>query len=576
MSVSIQIVYLLSVIGAIGINLHLLSMVLRRPDQIISRYLIVVFSISVSVCTAWLGLSLATSAETALFWTRLRLVIFALAPAIYANTLFYYVGLRRWIRWPRVILLWIIPTVNLLFALFNPRSELYIADWKWARYDVIGVEYIRFGLWQNLGSIYYLSMIFLAIFMLVRRREHTSRLDNLQFAWLMGGIGLAVITNQMRYWGLIGDGQPNPTPIGMFIGGVMVWWGLRLHPISDVARIAHDVIFRSMNEAVIVLNQDDQIVDYNTAAAKHLPLVESAIGHKLDDLPTLGQALRTLEAEHGEIQLGLDNALRHYAVHVANIRDEVRNIQLGKVYTLIDITERKRAEQERERLLVTLNAYARTVAHDLKNPIGVIGGYLDLALEEQSSLPNDGQVLRYLERARHSTDTMTNIVQSLLLLATLRQSEHITLHAIDMNALVQHVITRLEFTAQQRQACFIVAENLSQALGYAHWIEEIWLNFLSNAIKYGGTPPIIIIGMQADTREGYIRYTIHDNGIGISLQDQARLFKDFSRLENHQSVEGHGLGLAIVRQMVERMGGEVMVESAIGQGTTFSFTLPSA
>lgn len=88
MSVSIQIVYLLSVIGAIGINLHLLSVVLRRPDQIISRYLIVVFSISVSVCTAWLGLSLATSAETALFWTRLRLVIFALAPAIYANTLF--------------------------------------------------------------------------------------------------------------------------------------------------------------------------------------------------------------------------------------------------------------------------------------------------------------------------------------------------------------------------------------------------------------------------------------------------------------------------------------------------------
>lgn len=73
----------------------------------------------------------------------------------------------------------------------------------------------------------------------------------------------------------------------------------------------------------------------------------------------------------------------------------MRNIQLGKVYTLADITERKRAEREREHLLVTLNAYARTVAHDLKNLIGVIGGYLDLALEEKSSLPNDGQVLRY-------------------------------------------------------------------------------------------------------------------------------------------------------------------------------------
>lgn len=170
---------------------------------------------------------------------------------------------------------------------------------------------------------------------------------------------------------------------------------------------------------------------------------------------------------------------------------------------------------------------------------------------------------------------MTNIVQSLLLLATLRQSEQITLHAIGMSALVQHTIARLEFTAQQRQAQFIVAENLPAALGYTYWVEEIWLNFLSNATKYGGTPPIITISAQPAAARDFVRYAIHDNGAGISLQDQARLFKDFSRLKNIRALKGMAWGWPSYA-MVERMGGEVMVESAIGQGTTFSFTLPSA
>jgi signal transduction histidine kinase len=575
MSFLAQVLYLMSVLGAIGINLYLLHMTADRLSQTIIRYLTVIFSTSIIASITWLGLSLAPTQEVAFFWTRLRLIVFAFVPLVLAASLFHYTELRHWLRWPRVGLLGIIPAVNLMFVIVDPRSDLFMPVWSWTHYGIMGVETTRFGLWQNLSGLYYLLMLFLALFLLLRRQERVSRLENLQFAWILGGIMVASLANMLRVWGLIGADQPNPTPVGMFFGGIMVWWGLRINPIADVSRIAHDVVFRSMNEAVIVLNQDERIVDYNSTALRLFPFLEGAFSQPLADFPPLEQALRTLEGDEGELQLSTGGQPRYYAVHAAAIHDKAHKGLLGKVYTLTDIDERKRTEQERERLLVTLDTYARTVAHDLKNPIGVIGGYLDLALEYKDALPEDGRLLRYLERARQSTTTMNNIVQSLLLLATLRQSERLTLHLIDMQAIVQHVITRLEFTAQQRQAQFIAVESLPAALGYAYWVEEIWLNFLSNAIKYGGTPPIITISAQATTNEQYTRYRIHDNGAGISPQDQAQLFKSFSRLERHQSVEGHGLGLVIVRQMIERMGGQVMVESAPGEGTTFSFTLPN-
>jgi signal transduction histidine kinase len=109
-------------------------------------------------------------------------------------------------------------------------------------------------------------------------------------------------------------------------------------------------------------------------------------------------------------------------------------------------------------------------------------------------------------------------------------------------------------------------------LGYGPWVEEVWANYVSNAIKYGGTPPRVEVGATS-LPDGMVRFWVRDNGPGIAPENQARLFAEFERLQT--KAEGHGLGLSIVKRIVQRLGGQVGVESQAGQGSTFSFTLPS-
>jgi len=112
------------------------------------------------------------------------------------------------------------------------------------------------------------------------------------------------------------------------------------------------------------------------------------------------------------------------------------------------------------------------------------------------------------------------------------------------------------------------------AVGYEQWVEEVWVNYVSNAIKYGGQPPRVELGAETQPH-GLVRFWVRDNGPGISPEEQARLFTPFTRLDQ-ACVKGHGLGLSIARRIVERLGGQVAVESAVGPGSVFSFTLPAA
>ena len=111
------------------------------------------------------------------------------------------------------------------------------------------------------------------------------------------------------------------------------------------------------------------------------------------------------------------------------------------------------------------------------------------------------------------------------------------------------------------------------ALGYAPWIEEVWINYISNAIKYGGQPPRVELGAEKQA-DNTVRFWVRDNGPGLSPEDQARLFTPFEQLQVR--AKGHGLGLSIVQRILEKMDGQVGVESEEGKGSLFYFVLAGA
>ncbi|MBN1250400.1 MAG: HAMP domain-containing histidine kinase [Anaerolineae bacterium] len=228
-----------------------------------------------------------------------------------------------------------------------------------------------------------------------------------------------------------------------------------------------------------------------------------------------------------------------------------------------------------------LDTFARTVAHDLKAPLSLLMGYADLIEEDRLELGDIPEKLGlYLGAIGRATYKMNRIVDELLLLASMHRPGDIPCGPVDMAAIISDVLWRLSNVIRRRQATITLPEVWPIAVGYGPWIEEVWANYLSNALKYGGDPPLIALGasvVEGNPTNGgppLIRFWVRDCGKGLSLVEQKRIFTPFERLDQVR-VEGHGLGLSIVRRIMARLGGEAGVESAgkAGKGSLFYFTL---
>ncbi len=246
-----------------------------------------------------------------------------------------------------------------------------------------------------------------------------------------------------------------------------------------------------------------------------------------------------------------------------------------------DITEQKHTADALRRSIAELqarneelDAYAHTVAHDIKNPLALIISCAELLAKGQANL-TDAEKQSLLLSLLHNADKMHNMVDELLFLAGVRHMEA-TFQPLDMAAIVAEAQSRLADTIRAAGAEVIHLAQWPPALGHAPWIEEVWFNYLSNALKYGGTPPRVELGARLQGN-GKVRFWVQDNGVGIRPEEQANLFTPFIQLA-HSSPTGWGLGLSIVRRIVEKQQGEVGVESSglPGQGSCFYFTLPAA
>lgn len=246
-----------------------------------------------------------------------------------------------------------------------------------------------------------------------------------------------------------------------------------------------------------------------------------------------------------------------------------------------EIIEREKAEEalrqyaaELQTRNEELDAFAHSVAHNLKNPLGALTGIADVIVSEYAMhIPDYLQTS--LNAIARSGRKATNIVEELLVLASVHKRD-VELIPLDMEEIVEEVQERLVDMIRDKQAEIILPASWPVALGHAPWIEEVWINYISNAIKYGGQPPCIELGATTQP-DSTIRFWVKDNGRGLTAAEQEKLFTPFTRLSKTRA-KGHGLGLSIVRSIVEKLGGIVEVESQgiPGQGSTFSFVLASA
>ncbi len=211
-----------------------------------------------------------------------------------------------------------------------------------------------------------------------------------------------------------------------------------------------------------------------------------------------------------------------------------------------------------------LDAYNHTIAHDLKSPLAIVNGYAYLLMDEP--LSDEGR--KMVDTVAMVTHNMADMIDDLLKLASLRNAEA-SVTRVDMGVALESALQRIE----DRRQFVTVEGDLPPALGHAPWLTEVFANLINNALKYtpaDRTPDIRVRGMVQGTM---VRYEVQDNGVGIAAEDRQRIFELFTRLPNEGTAKGLGIGLSIVRRVVERLGGQIGVDSAPGQGSTFWFTL---
>ncbi len=260
-----------------------------------------------------------------------------------------------------------------------------------------------------------------------------------------------------------------------------------------------------------------------------------------------------------------------YIVKPPSIQELERAILIART-RFQDMMRLREANEALRKRNEALDAFARIVAHDLKNPLQMIVGFAEMLENYGETLPPE-ELRRSLATIAKNARKMGHIINELLLLAQMRQ-DSVACYPINMAEIVIAALERLEDVAIRRRAHITTPDRWPAALGYAPWVEEIWVNYINNAIKYGGDPPEIELGADLP-RNGMIRFWVRDNGPGVPEEARDKLFRPFQRFHPRR-VSGYGLGLSIVRTITERLGGQVGVEEAPGGGSIFWFTLPAS
>lgn len=272
-----------------------------------------------------------------------------------------------------------------------------------------------------------------------------------------------------------------------------------------------------------------------------------------------------------------------------SILDPLRNVTLlerpVRTATLISVIRAALADRRRqyetqqlllklERSNAELNQFASIASHDLQEPLRTVTNYVQL-LDRRYGHTFDEAAKDYIGFAVDGTRRMRDLILALLTYAQVGASDAESV-PLNTNHLLNEVTGILEVGIKEAEAAIEIQDRLPEIAGDETQLHQLFQNLLHNAIKFrrpGVAPKVVIKG---ESQNGRVLFSVSDNGIGINKDHTSQIFGIFKKLHSSRDYSGSGIGLAVCQKIVERHQGRIWVESELGKGTTFHFTLPSA
>lgn len=328
------------------------------------------------------------------------------------------------------------------------------------------------------------------------------------------------------------------------------------HILSEIADI---VIVIGIDDRVLLLNQSGiaALRRYSDSEANYIGLHFADALANTPLLPAIEQAKASGQMMVQEVEL--DNERTYYA-------EFSPQEDIGWIIVMHDITPLKETEELKNELVAT-------VSHDLKQPLSVMNGYLQL-LQMTHSLDERGD--NFARMIARSIDHMRHLIDDVLDLAKIESGIALDVQPVVVDTMLKECIEGVKPLADSKLMQLEVDLNtgLPMIAGDPNRLQQIFNNLVGNAVKYTQREGRVRVSVERLDRN--LRFMVKDNGMGISPEDQARIFDRFYRVRRPETetIEGTGLGLAIVKKLIEAHQGQIGLESSLGEGTTFYVTLP--
>jgi len=355
-------------------------------------------------------------------------------------------------------------------------------------------------------------------------------------------------------------------------------------PITELA-----AIIQSSEDAIIGKTLDGTVFSWNKSAEEMYGYTaEEMIGESIgrlapkdahDEIPEIleriskGQRVKHFET----IRIRKDGSPINVSLSVSPIINS-KGKTIGAAAIARDISDRKNLEDIQIKLVTALEsankeleAFSYSVSHDLRAPLRAIDGFSQTLKEDYGkNLGEAGKDI--INTIRKSTRQMTGLIEDLL---TLSHLGHQDINAVDthMTALAKEIFEILKRSNPKRSIKF-TCDILPISHADPILMRQVWMNLLSNALKFTKKKKNATITVGSKTEGDTITYHVKDNGAGFDMKYKDKLFGVFQRLHSTEEFEGTGIGLSLVKRIIERHGGTVSAKGAVGEGATFSFTLP--
>ena len=501
-----------------------------------------------------------------------------------------YLELYQWLT-PRRLIWLLLPHLLFLFLII---TSSYHTLWRY-NYQLDPASYLpivhyQAGAFVRLYTFVTIIETFGAVALLLF--SFRAQKIYLREAWVMSlGIIIPFTINTLFVLGITPIQGFNVTPIVLVFTSMLYLWAFQRAYLFDLAPIARNLVWDTLEDIVIIINLQNRIVDFNRAAEQTCNLSrQNSIGMQAIQLPSVWSAVFAREhvSEHDEVSLGEGARACCYDLTILPIYDH-RQQQRGRAFLFHDITNLKQSEvalREAKEAADAANqaksAFLASMSHELRTPLNLILGFSHLLTRSPRLSPQEQEHLQIIQQGGDHLLTLINQVMDLSKI----EAGRMELNLVDFN--LPHLLAEMQtmFSLKARaKGLSMSLEQSPQLPLFIHSDElklrQVLINLLNNALKFtenGG----IILRVQGEnlphqTDLAHLHFEVEDSGVGMAEADLQQLFQPFSQTESgRQSQEGTGLGLVISQRLVQALGGQIEVASRVGYGTTFHFDLTVA